>query len=510
MKRIVICADGTWNTPDQEEFGRATPTNVVKLYHCIRDEDDHGTQQLTYYHPGVGTETTLSRLPGGALGEGLSRNVKGAYAFLSKHYEEGDEVYLFGFSRGAYTVRSLAGWLGRGLLVGGTFQNEPKAFWGAIDKAFTQYRARTDEPLGHPIFHQGKALPVHFLGVWDTVGALGIPDHLGLLNLLDQDHRWRFHDTKLGSHVAIARHAVALDERRLSFSPTLWTGYKAHQNVKQLWFAGTHSDVGGGLVGSELSDIALRWMLDEAGADGHEGGGGLAYHAHMVNQLRPDPSAPYRDSLMSIFKHLPTRPRGLPMMHSDSRDLHPSVVERVQRPPLTQGPYHPTRLMRPQESVEMPVYAHEPWNRTGLFLDPGRYRFEAAGEWLDDHIVCGPGGTKDGRFFIGELVHRIGDVVGVLEGAFKQISGNKAADFVGTRRHENIPWFALVGCVAREYRFDPDASEQHIAPCNEFKIGEDAEVDVVHSGYFYAFANDAWAFYGNNRGSVSLRVTRLN
>jgi uncharacterized protein (DUF2235 family) len=115
MKRIVICCDGTWNTADQAEGGVPTPTNVVRLCNAVAkvDKENGDIEQLKYYHPGVGTDPgVLSKLAGGGLGKGLDRNIMSGYRFLADNYVPGDEIYLFGFSRGAYTARSLAGLVG--------------------------------------------------------------------------------------------------------------------------------------------------------------------------------------------------------------------------------------------------------------------------------------------------------------------------------------------------------------------------------------------------------------
>lgn len=135
MKRLILCNDGTWNTPDQEDNGLLAPTNVVKLFHALAASDDQGTKQLIYYHPGVGTEGNFwDPLVGGALGVGISNHLRSAYYWLATNYEPGDQIYIFGFSRGAFTARSLGGFLGRGLL---DLTNVPsKEAWLRVDKAY--------------------------------------------------------------------------------------------------------------------------------------------------------------------------------------------------------------------------------------------------------------------------------------------------------------------------------------------------------------------------------------
>lgn len=225
MKRLIVCCDGTWNTPEQEENNAPCPTNVVKFFNVVANKDAYGTEQLKFYHPGVGTEhALLAKTAGGVYGEGLDKNIKSAYSWLANLYEPGDAIQVFGFSRGAYTVRSLGGLIGRHGLpkLAGV---EPADAWARIDAAYQKgYQEgkdpknwkRSDWPWWEP-----QEVPIEFIGVWDTVGALGVPDDLAILNLMDSPDKWRFNDTHLGQYVRIARHAVAIDEMRASFTPTL-------------------------------------------------------------------------------------------------------------------------------------------------------------------------------------------------------------------------------------------------------------------------------------------------
>jgi len=228
-KKIVICCDGTWSVPDRRcEQGRLCPTNVTNTALTVARYDAEGRRQLVYYGRGVGTGK-WGRIAGGAFGVGLSRNIRDAYAYLVEEYRPGDEIYLFGFSRGAYTVRSLAGLIRNcGIL-------QPR-FGGRsgdrLDAAYALYRR--GDPDSHPtaresqLFRQtysweadGHVTRIKFIGVWDTVGALGIP--LGLLARLSvRAMRLQFHDVNLSSYVDNAFHALAIDERRRSFSPTIW------------------------------------------------------------------------------------------------------------------------------------------------------------------------------------------------------------------------------------------------------------------------------------------------
>lgn len=506
MRNLIVCADGTWNTPDQEDDGVPIPTNVVRIYNCLADKDNSGNDQLKYYHPGVGTEGNWwDKVKGGSVGDGLGKNIMSAYRWLGGHYQTGDRIFLFGFSRGAYTVRSLGGMISTcGLLDLNDLDEEE--VWKRVETAYTEgYRGkknRTKWAKKWP-FHRGKAsdkhVPLYFIGVWDTVGALGVPDDLAILNLFDDRADYVFHDTKLSDKVINARHAVALDEIRASFTPTLWVEGTSNTDIKQVWFSGVHADVGGGYPQIGLSNIALRWMIDEAS------GKGLAFQPGMVQQVKPDHQDVLHNSYQGIFGLLRSQPRNIPKIIK-GKSIHQSVIDRHTEPPITQAPYRPTRQLKKGESTTMSIYADQPWNYTNLYLEEGEtYTFQAEGEWMDSSIKCGPGGTNDGKFQPAEIGHIIGTLWGKAETLFRNVTHNEQAEFKGTRRYEKYPWFALIGVIADGGNPKPDGTPtEHTAFC----IGEGKNKKVNQSGYFYCFANDAWNFYGNNRGSVRLTITR--
>lgn len=509
MRNLVICCDGTWNTPEQMDQGVPVPTNVVRLYNCLADRTPEGLEQLRYYHPGVGTDGGwVQRLKEGGIGEGLARNIQSAYRWLASNWKPGDRVYLFGFSRGAYTVRSLAGMISAcGLLDPAGL--EEAAVWKRVATAFLQgYRkrkSRTDWAAGwafHQVAPGDTDIPLELVGVWDTVGALGIPDDMALLNLFDDRDQYTFHDTRLGQRIRHARHAIALDERRETFAPTLWDNANDGQRVIQLWFPGVHSDVGGGYAETGLSDGALAWMLAEARTLG------LAFRETMVKQVRPDHLGVLHDSASGVFAHLRTRPRSFPALDGTADPLlHESVIQRRQDPPIAQAPYRPSSRLAAGEERRITVYANEHWNDAGLFLEAGQaLRLRATGEWLDRRIACGPAGTSDGRFQVAELAHLGGTLLGSLESVFKRITKNQQADLIASKRVEKQPWMALIGVIlpspAGDGRPDPRSAEWVV-------IKDGVDWTPAASGYFYAFANDAWHFYGNNRGSVDLSITRI-
>jgi uncharacterized protein (DUF2235 family) len=256
-KRLVLCFDGTWNSADS---GRGE-TNVFRLARAVRaNSGADGVAQLTLYMRGVGTTgSDIQRIVDGATGDGVDDNIRSGYMFLAQNYVPGDRIYLFGFSRGAFTARSLSGFLGAcGLLY--------RQSLGDVAAAWRFYRAApVRDPRTFLAAHPGTRaheVTVAFLGVWDTVGALGIPGTL--LNELTAP-KYQFHDTTPSRIVEVGRHALAIDEHRDEFEPTLWTGtVPAGCSIEQAWFAGAHSDVGGGYADRRLADIPLRWMAAEA------------------------------------------------------------------------------------------------------------------------------------------------------------------------------------------------------------------------------------------------------
>ena len=251
-------------------------------------------------------------------------------------------------------------------------------------------------------------------------------------------------------------------------------------------------------------------MIDEAE------GAGIVFDAGMVAQVRPDFQDVLHDSCTGVFKLLRTRPRSAPRLddRAVSASLHPSVTKRREKPPITQAPYRRVVPLAPGQKISIPIYAAQPWNETGIYLEAGaRYHFSAEGEWLDRDLQLGPQGETDIGFHAGQLVHLAATLLGHVENLFKRLSDNEAADFAGTRRNEDMPWFALVGAVANGGN---PAANQATAAHETFLIGKEcefpnqADARITQPGYLYCYANDAWHFYDNNRGSVTLTVKRLN
>lgn len=292
MKRIVICADGTWNRPEQNPR-KDFPTNVLKLARAIAPVGDDGVPQQVFYDWGIGSYH--DEFIAGATGRGLHKNIMDDYRYIVQNYAPGDEIHLFGFSRGAYTIRCLCGLINNCGIV-----TRPDA--ELIQQAFDHYKKSSkpwapggDKAIAFRERHAHPDRDVHFVGVWDTVGAMGIPiSFLGLFEDSDE-----FYDTKIGRNVHIARHALAIDEHRDDFRPTVWQPREG-MDMQQVWFAGAHSNVGGSYApdkdGTALSDNALKWMIQ------HANDAGLTVEDHLPARVRPNPSATLHDSRRSFYR----------------------------------------------------------------------------------------------------------------------------------------------------------------------------------------------------------------
>lgn len=297
-RRLILFLDGTWNEDTEDHAA----TNIVYLRerlfwglqerlraNCHADHKEFeklkdfktrgisglvfdGFEYLVYYDRGVGTGPLLDPIKGGVFGDGLDEKIREAYRFLSSWYRPGDEIFIFGFSRGAYTARSLAGYLETvGLLRCEHCTTEIEA------RAWKYYRTSPGDrlsgewswfqkpvaPGADPPVHDRSYMRIRALAVFDTVGALGVPIQ-GFRRV--NRSKYEFHDTELNSLVDISLHAVAIDEARPAFEPTMWTKPKfklldaEHSPTEQVWFAGAHADVGGGYVTWNKGDPGLSWV----------------------------------------------------------------------------------------------------------------------------------------------------------------------------------------------------------------------------------------------------------
>ena len=394
-RNIILLSDGTGNSASS-----TTKTNVWRLYEALDLED--GTQ-IAYYDDGVGTSSIqFLRLIGGALGFGLAQNVRDLYRFLCENYRpptpdyEGDRIFLFGFSRGAYTVRLLTGLITRcGLLdrsktvrvgkeeypinsregmpiaVGRAYRSMRREFEPAIlarvfrffEDVFRRDKVQSAEAFRATHCHPGDE-PIEVLGVWDTVAAYGMPiDELSdVIDRVIVKHR--FDDHTLSPKVGRAVHALAIDDERRSFHPLLFqeTNDPRPERIKQVWFAGMHADVGGGYADDQLARVPLTWMIDEV-AESDVNPRGLRFRPTAVRAYRATASAtaPMHNSRAGLGLYYRLAPRIIDDLRTrggvmfDEARIHSSVFERIAS---GVGGYVPLGV--PLRYVDDPVTAEGP------------------------------------------------------------------------------------------------------------------------------------------------------
>lgn len=323
-KRIAICIDGTWSRLNQK-----SPTNIAKIARSVEHESKDGAKQIVVYTPGVGAADDLQAsasgaLAGGLFGEGLERDIVQTYVRLSLNYQAGDDIFIFGYSRGAFSARSLAAMIRRCGVLRRRHVDQASAAFAlyrsgkpADDPACVEFRNRYGKSAhGGPDGAGGKAdVDVAYTGLFDTVGQRGLPSGLGPLTDW-MNKRYEFHDVKLGAHVKSARHACAIDEARFAFPPTLWTNIDdlnapfAARGVapldlpyQQRWFPGTHGDIGGGADGAKLANFALQWIVEGAER------AGLAFDRSEGSPLAVSTSPEELDPLAKLVA--PNGPSGL-------------------------------------------------------------------------------------------------------------------------------------------------------------------------------------------------------
>lgn len=515
MKHIVICCDGTGN-----EFGEAN-SNVIKIYQMLAR---NANGLVAYYHPGVGTMGSKNALTdvgkvwtqvrGLAFGYGLSENIADAYRFLMQTYEPEDRIFVFGFSRGAYTARALCGMLQMfGLLAAGADAQIPYAlrlFKRGNSRFFSGLHARSNKfeiakAFKHTFCRDCKP---YFAGLWDTVSSVGwILDPIGLKpGGLPYTHSLE--------DVAVIRHAVSIDERRAFFRQNL-VAAPPGRDVKEVWFPGVHSDVGGSYTEGEsgLSKISLRWMVREAASSG------LVFDSAAVDRMFgadaasaiPLPNSLMHNSLTPIWwlgefwpkftkKRIsapgvvPQKFEGHPRMNLFRRrhipsgaHIHESAFTRMatvsgykppnipatfsKEPDLESARPYPIRL-NPGELVQVAVFARPKWNDTRIDMRRGEtYQFEAAGIWYDASIPCHADGYPSPSF------------------------GFRFAE--RWRRYRRGNWFALTGAIGQN-----DSAS--------FPIDLQNAMIIPADGVLHCYANDLRFAYGNNSGCLQVTIKRIS
>ncbi len=525
-KHIVICMDGTWNDPSER-------TNVYQIFRMLpgaeqrigRDDTvrEHlrkdNAQVQGFYLEGVGAKGRRQGPLGGGLGVGLHSRVIDAYLLASKVYAPGDKLWIFGFSRGAWSARSLAGLIGGMGLV-----DRAPGLDAALEaeRRWTEMKLGKSHETGPGYWNSRDPQPIRLVGVWDTVGALGIPFFNGLRAFDSIEARvFDFADLDLSPRVEFGRQALAIDETRFDFTPTRWN---PRQGVVETWFPGVHSDVGGGYPNTGLSDGALRWMVDEI--NGLNGGLQLST-ASLGNTFNPDPLQDRHDEARGlVWKLRPQKPRKIgagarldatvtqrlqgrsdyrPVALKDVPACQPyyagvtlPVPERLQST-HERSPVH--RLEKPGDAQECPVFALKWWNAAGLQVRRGeQYEISASGEWTDKATVTSPAGYPSD-----------GWVLRLVE---------------NSRRVESAPWFTLIAAI------HPDADLEAKNPTTHnmvtggvesvFRgvsrtdgqaqlaaVGRRGKITVERDGFLYLFANDSPFAYGNNSGYLDAQIKRL-
>lgn len=373
MRTYIVCIDGTWNMPGQvdrdpiEKIEVDSETNVMHIFRFLTGNAgvtcSGGTNGErfplrgsscsdlgeVFYLNGVGsTGSWPKRQWQGAVGTGISDRIMKAYQFLASTYESGDRIFLFGFSRGAYAVRSLAGFLDHvGLPETPTSMTESE-----LEQAYEIYRKKSAK---YPGVEMGVKANVDFVGIWDTVGALGF----GLKELSE------WHDIS-PSNVSRVAHALALDETRETFLPEYWNGMNTNALIDEVWFSGAHSNIGGGYANKGLSNIGLSWMISKAVEAGLPTVNAYIDHWYLENSI-----AKARDSRQEFLRWTgPLQPlivrkmrRKIPIHHK----VHVTVFERLEMEepylpeaeldgyptfPQTIGEFDPRRIAATHEYLE--------------------------------------------------------------------------------------------------------------------------------------------------------------
>lgn len=333
-KRIIVCCDGIWNNSGFIDKGKPVKTNVEKIFLSIAPEGLDGTPQIKIYDQGLFARSGLvDRFLGAASTRQIDKAIKDVYTYIALNFRPGDDIYLFGFSRGAYVARRIAGFIRNcGILKNDSIHLVDEAYDLYLDKG----RNTHPDSARMRIFREkySDVTKIKFIGVWETVGALGIP----YINLFGELSKYNFHNVVLSSTVEYAYQALAIDEKRKFFKPALWIKSKnknVDQILEQRWFAGVHSNVGGGYVDAGLSDIALSWMMLKALNTG------LRFEDDAFINLSPNPMGEIRESYAPLFWLKHPALRKIVLGDSTNQSIDNSVWERYSS---SGGSYRPKNL----------------------------------------------------------------------------------------------------------------------------------------------------------------------
>ncbi|KAF2718853.1 hypothetical protein K431DRAFT_229884 [Polychaeton citri CBS 116435] len=283
-KRLILCEDGSWLNAQSNSLKNslAIPSNVTRLSRAVKAHSRDGIPQVVYYHFGVGASGGIvDKIYGGISGDGLAEIVREGYDFVSSNYVLNDEIFLFGFSRGAFTARSIAGLIGEiGVLTKDGLpyfaeifrdvqhMHDPNYVPKHPDLPFPDKPSASDPRYRYELQKRGLtrlSVSIKIVGVWDTVGSLGTPkvgwlQRVGLQSSVSK--QMSFYDTSLSNCIENAFQALALDERRYSFQPAVWEKLNGNTTIlRQVWFPGAHSNIGGGYDDQQIATISFAWMV---------------------------------------------------------------------------------------------------------------------------------------------------------------------------------------------------------------------------------------------------------
>ncbi len=526
-RQLVVCMDGSWNDPAEQ-------TNVRRLFEMLPGDERRveesgpirshlvksGDQVVAWYLDGVGKNGRQRGLLAGTHGISQHDRIIDAYLLLARIYERGDKIWLFGFSRGAWAARCLGAFVVRSGLIPPTEADDDAAADNA-ERIWLNYKEGRGVKRGGRFWRYHDETPLRMIGVWETVGELGVPvfDGMRLIEATELGFL-QFSNRDLSPRVEHGRQSLAIDEARADFAPTLWT---PREGVKQVWFPGAHADVGGGYEQRGLSDVALAWMVQEV----NDLDAGLHLDPRRLSQALAADSLQNRhdETRGTVWRTRTSVARRLP----DDADLDPSVFERMRARtdyrPLAlkelpscaafyrsdEDPVEETldaeretpscRRLPLDGSVSFPTYAHKWWNASGVEVEVGeRYRIEASGTWIDKGVPAGANGYESKSWFL-HLAE-------------------------GSRRMAKRPWFSLIAAIHPRPDLEannPD-SENLLTGLVESTLAGVAriddesslmatpngcEIEVVEPGFLYFFANDSAFSYANNSGFLTVEVTRL-
>jgi uncharacterized protein (DUF2235 family) len=536
-RRIVILCDGTSNRPDNHPDGESIATNIWKLSGLLRDDDT----QTIWYEAGVGSDSSstaasakrtqyflsltgfaqgtkifagvdmLIKLIEGGFGVGISDTIVNGYKAIVRLYRPGDRLYLVGFSRGAFAARCIAGVISRcGLL-----RAEYERFAPDVVQIYrTRLSPDNDEPLRLDMAYPGvgselepdakHAVAIEFVGVFDTVASLGFPLWGWWFRVLPVWRSLPFSSdpAKVCRHIY---HALAMDERRSQFFPTLYTMPTSGSRpavLKQVWFRGAHADIGGGYPRHDVSDIPLRWMMDAMLQHG------LEFRPGAEANLVPNPVATLHDELVRdpTWNFFGSWPRWHPVPGHDegdqSSELHSSVIERAATIERETGRPDLRRIKEKQEFV---VITNKPWFRTGLIIEQGCYyclKYLGGLTRDGERPPADPGGQNAGMRILSPFSPRLPDENWMFLGAAI------AHPRVWTPQERGF-WEGVRYLLGN----GPELLLDQIALIGGdlTQVGNSIFIkSKAPSGLLYLFVNDVWQTAGNNSGGPRLSIEPVN